>query len=256
MTDPARIAVPAAVAGMIADGALVAASHSGGKDSQAMLIALRRLAPVGQLHVFHAHLGEVEWPGTVEHIRATIGDLPLSVIVPPRGLLDMVRRRGRWPSPRYRQCTSDLKRGPLDTAIRRHLKANPRFGGRVVSCLGLRAEESADRARRPALRHHDRECVAGRVWLQWLPIHHWSADRVFATIAAASERPHWVYGEGVSRCSCSFCIMASRADLARAAALRPDLLAIYDAVERETGHMMIAPGRGKPARRLVEILAD
>ena len=53
---------------MIRAGALVAINSSGGKDSQCMTILLSRLVPREQLLVVHAPLGEVEWPGTVEHI--------------------------------------------------------------------------------------------------------------------------------------------------------------------------------------------
>ena len=60
---------------MIRRGALVSSSTSGGKDSQAMTILLARIVPLDQLVAVHAPLGEVEWPGTIEHIA---GD-------PPRG---------------------------------------------------------------------------------------------------------------------------------------------------------------------------
>ena len=55
---------------MIRDGALVAVNHSGGKDSQAMTILLSAVVPHDQLLVVHAPLGEVEWPGTVDHTEA------------------------------------------------------------------------------------------------------------------------------------------------------------------------------------------
>lgn len=47
---------------------------------------------------------------------------------------------------------------------------------------------------------------------------------------------HPIYAEGLSRASCSLCVLASRADLVRAARLRPELAARYAAVERTTGH--------------------
>ena len=145
----------------------------------------------------------MEWPGTLAHIRATIGDMPL-ILAPARtDLLAMVRRRGAWPTPAIRQCTSDLKRGPIERELRRYMKANPRLSGRVVSCMGLRADESPTRAKRPALKFSERNSKAGRHWWEWLPIHHWSESRVFAEIAAAGERPHWVYAKGMTRCSCS-----------------------------------------------------
>ena len=214
-----------------------------------MFIRLRSLVPADQLVVIHAPLGRVEWPGTLAHIRATIGEVPLILARARTDLLAMVRRRGFWPTPAIRQCTSDLKRGPIERELRRYLKANPRFGGRVVSCMGLRADESPRRAKRPAVAISARNSKAGRHWLEWLPIHHWTEARVFAEIAAAGERPHWVYAKGMTRCSCSFCIMATREDLRRAAQLRPRLAAEYIALEEEIGHTL-SPTR-IPLREIV-----
>ena len=242
-------AIPPEIAEMIEAGALFAVSHSGGKDSQGQMIRLRSIVPPDQLVVVHAPLGRVEWPGTLAHIRATIGDTPLILAPASTDLLAMVRRRGSWPTPAIRQCTSDLKRGPIERELRRYLKANPRFGGRIVSCMGLRADESPNRAKRPALKFSERNSKAGRQWWEWLPIHHWSEPRVFAEIAAAGERPHWVYAKGMSRCSCSFCIMATRKDLRRAARLRPRLAAEYIALEEEIDHTL-SPTR-VPLREII-----
>ena len=68
----ADIDVPSECREHIDRGALVAINTSGGKDSQAMTILLSRLIPPDQLVAVHAPLGEVEWPGTVEHIENTI----------------------------------------------------------------------------------------------------------------------------------------------------------------------------------------
>ena len=42
----------------------------------------------------------------------------------------------------------------------------------------------------------------------------------------------------MSRLSCSFCILASRADLRRAAELRPDLYRRYAELEQRIGHTL------------------
>ena len=241
MTRPA-LRIPPAVAAEIEAGALFAISHSGGKDSQAMTILLREVVPVEQLVVVHAPLGRVEWSGTLRHIKRTTEGLPLILARARTDFLAMVRRRGRFPSPGIRQCTSDLKRGPIERELRRYLKSHPRFGGRVVSCMGMRADESARRAKREPVKANDRGSAAGRHWLDWLPIHHLTEAQVFETIAAAGQRPHWVYRVGMSRCSCSFCIMASRDDLRRAARLRPALAAEVAALEEEIGHTL-SPSR-------------
>ncbi|WP_080102105.1 hypothetical protein [Salmonella enterica] len=51
---------------LIDAGALFVSNHSGGKDSQAMLIKLLDVIPARQLVVVHASLGPVEWPGALE----------------------------------------------------------------------------------------------------------------------------------------------------------------------------------------------
>ena len=124
--EPFDIRAPSKCRDMIRTGALVAINHSGGKDSQAMTILLSRIVPRGQILAVHASLGEVEWPGTVEHIEATLpAGVPL--IFPPvasgKTLLDSIEKRGRFLSPKVRWCTSSLKRGPIERELRRYLKA-------------------------------------------------------------------------------------------------------------------------------------
>jgi hypothetical protein len=73
------IELPATIERLRDDGALFVINHSAGKDSQAMTLALRGLIPAQQMVVVHADLGEVEWPGNLDHISRTIGDLPLQI---------------------------------------------------------------------------------------------------------------------------------------------------------------------------------
>lgn len=228
---------------LIGRGALFVVNHSAGKDSQAMAIKLRGLVPASQLLVVHADLGEVEWPGNLEHIKSTMGELPLIICRNEnKTFLQMVERRGMWPSPSHRQCTSDLKRGPIERELRRHLNAHPEFGGLVVNCMGIRAEESAARSKQEPFRLNGRNSKAGREWYDWLPIFDWTEEQVFAAIERAGQRPHPAYEAGMSRLSCCFCIMASKTDLRIAARLRPDLYQRYVALERQIGHTMAMDG--------------
>ncbi len=253
----AELQVPPECRELIRRGALVSVSVSGGKDSQAMTILLARIVPRDQLVVVHAPLGEVEWPGTVEHIENTIpAGVPLIFARTASGktLLDRVEDRGKWPAPTLRYCTSEHKTGPIERELRRYLKAHPRFEGRLVSAMGLRRDESADRARRIPWKRSDRNSRAGREWFDWLPIFDLTADDVFRVIREAGQSPHWVYAQGMSRCSCSLCIFSSRSDLRRAAELRPDLYQKYSRLERRIGHTLSPSGIPLPA--LTGIPAD
>ena len=241
----AEVAVPPKCREMIRAGALVAINTSGGKDSQAMTILLSRIVPRDQIVAVHAPLGEVEWPGTIEHIEATLpAGVPLifAPVASGKSLLERVEERGLWPSSRARWCTSDFKTGPIQRELRRYLNANPRFGGRLVNAMGMRAEESPARARKAPWRRNDRMSVAGREVFDWLPIFDLSTDDVFRVIRHAGQSPHWAYAAGMSRLSCSFCILASRADLRRAAELRPALYRTYVELERRIGHTL-SPSR-------------
>ena len=241
----ADIPVPPECGTMIRAGALVVINHSGGKDSQAMTILLPRIVPRDQLVAVHAPLGEVEWPGTVEFIRATLPPgmpLILAPVASGKSLLEAIEERGRFPSPSVRWCTSSTKRGPIERELRHYLKAHPRFGGRLVNAMGMRAEESPARARKTPWRRNDRMSVAGREVFDWLPVFDLSTQDVFRVIRNAGQSPHWAYAAGMSRLSCSFCILASRADLRRAAELRPDLYRTYAELERRIGHTL-SPSR-------------
>ena len=254
---PNDLHIPPECRDMIRRGALVAVNSSGGKDSQAMTILLARTVPRDQLVVVHAPLGEVEWPGTVEHLQNTIpAGVPLifARVASGKSLLERIEERGRFPGPQLRYCTSEHKTGPIERELRRYLKAHPRFEGRLVSAMGLRRDESADRARRIPWKRSDRNSRAGREWFDWLPIFDLTEAEVFRVIRDAGQSPHWVYARGMSRCSCSLCLFASRSDLRCAAELRPSLYRRYARLEKRIGHTL-SPS-GVPLPELTGIPAD
>lgn len=249
---------------LIARGALFVVNHSGGKDSQAMYLKLREIVPADQLVIVHADLGAVEWAGAIGHILGTTRGERLVTCRARRNLLQMIEERGMFPSPEQRQCTSDLKRGPIERTIRGITRERQALGieswGLVVNCMGMRAQESSGRKKLSPFKFSARNSKAGREWYDWLPIHSMLEDEVFATIAAAGQQPHPVYALGMRRFSCVFCIMASEEDLKTAARLateRPELLndphlyRKYVGLERSTGQVMLMPTK-KHGRRTLE----
>lgn len=216
---------------LIAQGAIFYVSHSGGKDSQAMYIAISEMVPVNQLVVIHAHLPGVEWNGTRQHIKDTIGTTQYIEVVARKTFFEMVNHRQMWPGPKYRQCTSDLKRGPIEKAIRNDLKLKGKK--LAVNCMGLRAEESRNRAKMETFKSHKSLSKAGRTVHNMLPIHDYLITDVFSVIEKANQEPHWAYATGMARLSCCFCIMASDNDLKVAAIQNPELYKKYVLKERE-----------------------
>ncbi len=236
------------IQGLVDRGAIFYVSHSGGKDSQAMYGYIRSLVPDDQIVVVHADLGEVEWDGVKEHIVANT-DHPLNIVRAKwkdgsdKTLLDMVERRFEskpevpsWPSARYRQCTSDLKRGPLQKFVRNDMKA--RGSLLAVNAMGIRAEESTGRSKLAPFKANKELSKAGREVYDWLPIHDWLEPQVFGYIKMLLQAPHWAYAAGNNRLSCVFCIMGCNGDLKNGAKHNPKLAAKYIELEKKTGYSM------------------
>lgn len=204
-----------------------------------MLARLRSFGiPDDQIVLFYADLGSVMWPKAMKHLKSTSSGLEIVRAVPASDFFEMVDRRGYFPTPDIRQCTSDLKRGPIEREIRRWLKARPDHSRIVVSCMGLRAEESQDRAKRPHLAFSKRNSLAGRQWYDWNPILSMTTQEVFDTIKRAGQSPHPLYRQGFSRYSCPFCFYASKDEHRRAAMLLPNLYAEYCAREVQHNHAL------------------
>ena len=94
-----------------------------------MTILLARIVPRDQLVALHAPIGEVEWPGTVEHIETTIAPrLPLIMAKAACGksLLDRVDQRAGGP------WTGVGARPVHDLPLLQKL-CSARFGGIVIA---------------------------------------------------------------------------------------------------------------------------
>ena len=254
------------VAALVAQGALFAINHSGGKDSQAMMIKLLGLGiPARQLVVIHADLGAFEWQGTKAHAKAQADAAGITFIVAQardghgnvKGMFDMLDQRLNKnlgmvvpvPTPEYRQCTSDLKRTPIE----RELKAYMRQHGFkiLVNCDGRRAQESTKRAKlKPFTRLGTME-QAGRTAFTWMPIFDMKVEEVLSTVAQAGQELHWAYAQGNERLSCVFCIMGSKTDLANGARHNPGLFETLKTWEEQTGFTWHAD-----MRPLAELVAE
>lgn len=237
---------------LIDRGALFFCNTSGGKDSQAMFIYLQTMVPKEQLIVIHAHLPEVEWEETVEHINTYLKGHRFEICQATKTFFEMVEHRQMWPSPTTRQCTSDLKRGPLEKLIRNISKE---LGNKlIVNCMGLRAQESSSRAKQVTFKHSIRNSKAGREWYDWLPIHDWKEEQVFECIKDAGELPFYTYAEGMKRKSCCFCIMACDSDLKIAARLRPKLFNRIVETEKRINHTLRMPTKKHGTRTLDQVI--
>lgn len=224
---------------------VIVISTSAGKDSQATLDTVCRLAdeqgvPRARIVAVHADLGRVEWEGTPElaEKQAECYDLRFIKVSRPQGdLLDHIESRGKFPSSAARYCTSDHKRGQVDkvfTQLVRELDLGR--PARILHCMGIRAQESPARAKKTPFQADKRASNGRRHVDLWYPIFDWTVEDVWACINASGVPHHPAYDQGIPRLSCSFCVLASKSALVRAAQLRPELAEEYRQVEVRIGH--------------------
>ncbi|AJC58618.1 phosphoadenosine phosphosulfate reductase family protein [Streptomyces sp. 769] len=225
-------------------------SSSGGKDSQVALDETVRLADAAgvrdRIVVLHCDLGvtprghTIEWPGTIDLARRQAEHYGLRFEVRRSAkwasLLHRIRDRGQFPNLFNRYCTA-IKRDLSRKFITEQVTALGITGrpAKVVLVLGLRAEESRSRATKPAVEIDRRASSGRRTITLWYPVLRWSTTEVWERIRASGVPYHWAYDQGMSRLSCSLCVLASAPDLTCAARLRPELAQEYADQEAEMG---------------------
>lgn len=229
---------------------LIVASVSGGKDSAAMMLNLRRrLDEIGIGHppieAIHVHIVDFDWPDTAHIVRMQCDILGIPLTIMQTELLPKVRRRLKWPSPAQRWCTSDCKRAEIDKFIR--AKSREHGSRRILSCEGIRSEESKIRGMRDNLHFLNRLTTADRNVFTYYPIFRASAEFVWSEVKNAEFPLPMCYQLGFKRCGCPFCIYADRKQSDLASSL-PILRPLYDSIRRlecETGHVLY-PNRPWP----------
>lgn len=243
---------------------IILINTSAGKDSQTMMRKVVGLAMeqgvLDRVTAVHADLGRVEWEGCPELAAKQAAHYGLRFEIVERtqnDLLDHVLSlhadrsakgddRVPWPDRNNRWCTSDHKRGPVRrvmTKLVKELRDAGTVTGRPVTllnCMGLRAQESKDRAAKAPFAYDASASGKGtvrQVW-NWLPIHDWTEAEVWADIHASGVPYHFAYDLGMPRLSCCFCIFSGRDALVLAAQHNKGLAREYAAVEAITGSTM------------------
>lgn len=246
---------PARARALLTRADTAVANHSGGKDSGAAFLLVASLAyelgMLDKLVVLHNPLGILEWPGAADIARthAEIFGLRYVERAADRDLLDEVRRRRLWPDALARYCTAFAKRGPgmrFVTEVVTELGLDR--AAEVLYVLGLRAQESAARAELAPVSLH-RASSGRRTIRAWHPVLNMAESRVWDLHQRTGLPYHPAYDQGMSRLSCSFCVLAAHNDLIRACQLRPELAQTYADLEWEIGDAF------KPGLTMLEAIA-
>lgn len=204
------LTIPPVIDLLLRQGASLAISISGGKDSHALLNVLAPLAHryPGAVYAIHADLGRTEWHQTPAHVERLAKEAGVSLVVVRRAQGDLLDRwqermaklagtgKPFWSSAANRYCTSDLKRGPINMHLRRSRL--------VISAEGIRRDESPTRAKKPVVEMREAitaEALKGlsiedalamrnphqRLAVTWNAIHDWSIDDVWAACGTSRE---------------------------------------------------------------------
>ncbi|WP_245583013.1 phosphoadenosine phosphosulfate reductase family protein [Paenibacillus daejeonensis] len=118
--------------------------------------------------------------------------------------LDMCIWKGRFPSTMMRFCTQELKVIPNMEQVYMPLLEN---GHKVISWQGVRAQESAARAKLP-----EREDTPEGYEI-YRPLLHWSVEDVFAIHEKYGIEPNPLYKQGMGRVGCMPCINCGKQEL-------------------------------------------
>ncbi|WP_170929486.1 phosphoadenosine phosphosulfate reductase family protein [Xanthomonas retroflexus] len=126
--------------------------------------------------------------------------------------LDLCISKGRFPSRMAQFCTEELKTLPITLqVVGPMLKAGP-----VLQWLGIRADESANRAKQPRFNRHESGSMV------WRPIFDWSVEQVWAQHRKHGIAPNPLYALGMGRVGCMPCINCRKSELRNIADLFPD----------------------------------
>jgi 3'-phosphoadenosine 5'-phosphosulfate sulfotransferase (PAPS reductase)/FAD synthetase/DNA-binding XRE family transcriptional regulator len=185
------------------NGRRIVASISGGKDSAAMSLYLHELG-IEHDRVFL----DTGWesPITYEYLNH---ELPKAIgsitwVSGPQQMEELIRHKGMFPGRRVRFCTQLLKVLPIARYLRKQMDA----GQDVVNAVGIRAAESAARARMTLWEwQEDFDCEV------WRPVLNWTEQQVIAIHHRHQLRPNPLYLLGARRVGCWPCIYARKSEI-------------------------------------------
>jgi len=226
-------------------------NHSGGKDSTRMLGLVRESFPNIDTLAVMADTGfEHQRPipaADFARSRCSAFKVPLTVVRNPRRTyLEMVEQRGMFPSAQYRQCTSDLKRGPIEKYIRT-------LPYRLIfNCMGIRSEESSPRSKLDPFSLNVSLTTRTRTVYNYFPIFEQTLSEVLAWHWENTIPLHPVYIPGfhndgttggyLRRLSCRLCIFSTNSDLVAIRQRDPEAFHAVSELEQKIGFTMRSTG--------------
>jgi 3'-phosphoadenosine 5'-phosphosulfate sulfotransferase (PAPS reductase)/FAD synthetase len=189
-------------------GRAVVASISGGKDSAAMSLWLME-NDIPHERIF----SDTGWEHrlTYEHLRGPLTEKlgPIRELVPPLSMVELIKKKGMFPSRTVRFCSEELK----FKVIQRYLLGRD---DDPINAIGIRRAESQNR--QDALEwewNDDLDCEI------WRPLVTWTREEVIAIHKRHGLPLNPLYLMGANRVGCWPCVFASKAEIALVADTDP-----------------------------------
>ena len=219
-------------------------SMSGGKDSTAT--ALRVIESGFSARYVFADTGweAQETYDYLDMLRARLG-IAIDVVGVDGGMVAKIRARAGFPARKQRWCTRELK---VEVLRAYHDDLVEREQCETVSVVGIRAEESADRAKMPVFGYS--EDWGGYVWR---PLRDASVEQVLELHHRHGIPVNPLYRKGFSRVGCNPCIYASKEEIALTAEHFPARIDQIRALELECEGIRVARNIETPGRYASEV---
>lgn len=233
--------------------AVCIASTSGGKDSTAVVLALREagiearyaFADTGWEHpLTYEYLDTLERILSIKIERVHAVDKDGNKV----GMRELILERAGFPTRMQRWCTRQLKMEPLQAF---HDRVADETDGDTISVVGIRAQESQRRAEMKVFEHSDGGTSRARSWrgYVWRPIHDWKIEDVLAIHHRHGVPVNPLYKLNFGRVGCWPCFpYANKDDIRLWADADPRGVAMLKELEEQCGDIRKARNVEKPGR--------
>ena len=242
----------------------VIVTFSGGKDSLASLLWVRNNITKDFTTVFC----DTGWehPLTYKYIEEIRQQLGLNLVTLKsnkfNGMVDLARKKTRWPSSQRRFCTSELKTIPMIDYVLDEVRDD------MLMIQGIRAAESARRA------EMSKQCTYFKYYVQpygkdkhgkdkfhtyrrkdvltfrskyaddlLRPVFDWTAQQVIDYILENGLQPNPLYRMGYKRVGCYPCVMASQQDIYNISVQDPERISYIAELEKRIGSSFFGPDK-------------